>query len=61
MTLLEKKLIRLDMTNKKLGERTGLHKSQVSRIVNGLRPTLSQAFGIAKALNCRIEDVFAAE
>ena len=65
MTKLEKRLVKLDVTNTELCKRTGLHKSQISRFVNGVQgpqgPTLMIAFRIAAALDCKIEDVFAAE
>jgi len=60
-TPLLKRLEHLDMTNDELAGLAGLHKSHISRLTYGdRRPTLDAAFRIAKALKCKIEDVFKA-
>ena len=59
MTQLRKMMVLCDMKCKDLCDATGLSRSSVSKYMSGERePSLSNAKLIAKALNCKIDDLF---
>lgn len=62
MTILRKLMVLRDMQCKDLCEATGLNKSTVSKYMSGERePSLVNARLIAKALGCKIDDLFEEE
>ncbi len=41
-----------------LAKETGIHEQTVRRAINNKNVTVSNAIKIAKALNCKVEDIF---
>jgi len=41
-----------------LAKETGIHEQTVRRAINNKNVTVNNAIKIAKALNCKVEDVF---
>ena len=41
-----------------LAKKTGIHEQTVRRAINNKNVTVNNAIKIAKALNCKVEDIF---
>ena len=56
---ISKFLIEKDMSQKELADKVGLSEVTLSRYVNGVRePRVTTVIRIAKALECKVEDLY---